>query len=105
MTAELPYPMELEMEKVYHPCVLCAKKRYVGYMYESESGPPKLDAKGIETIRRDGCPAERKVPCACTPRHSPSLAVTRRLLPLQLGRQPEEIAACSSSACLPLTLI
>jgi len=24
--------MELEMEKVYHPCVLCTKKRYMGYL-------------------------------------------------------------------------
>ena len=56
-----PHPMELELEKVYHPCVLCTKKRYVGWSYESEKGPPKFDAKGIETVRRDGCAAERKV--------------------------------------------
>lgn len=61
VTAANPHPMELEMEKVYHPCVLCSKKRYVGYMYENERSRPKLDAKGIEIIRRDGCPAERKI--------------------------------------------
>ena len=49
------------MEKVYHPCVLCTKKRYVGHMYEHERAAPKYEAKGIETVRRDTCPAERKV--------------------------------------------
>ena len=29
--------------------------------YESERAAPKFDAKGIETVRRDGCLAERKV--------------------------------------------
>ena len=58
VTAANPHPMELEMEKVYHPCVLCTKKRYVGYMYEHEHASARLDAKGIETIRRDGCAAE-----------------------------------------------
>ena len=61
VTAINPHPMELEMEKVYHPCVLCTKKRYVGWMYESEDSAPSFDAKGIETVRRDGCGAERKV--------------------------------------------
>ena len=61
VTAANPHPMELEMEKVYHPCVLCTKKRYVGYMYEHERATPRLDAKGVEIIRRDTCAAERKV--------------------------------------------
>ena len=44
------------------PCVLQAKKRYVGYMYETpEQKEPAFDAKGIETVRRDGCPAVAKV--------------------------------------------
>lgn len=54
--------MELKLEKVYHPCVLLTKKRYVGYMYETpEQTKPKIDAKGIETIRRDACPAVAKI--------------------------------------------
>eukprot|EP00966_Prymnesium_polylepis_P300201 6937551-Prymnesium_polylepis.1 len=53
--------MELELEKVYHPCVLCTKKRYAGHMYEHAAAAPKLECKGIETVRRDGCAAERKV--------------------------------------------
>lgn len=57
-----PPPMKLKFEKVYHPCVLLAKKRYVGYMYETRSQKePQFDAKGIETVRRDGTPAEQKI--------------------------------------------
>ena len=47
---------------MYLPCVLETKKRYVGFMYESLSQvEPVYDAKGIETVRRDGCPAVVKV--------------------------------------------
>ncbi|KAG7130923.1 DNA polymerase zeta catalytic subunit like protein [Verticillium longisporum] len=45
-----PRPIKLKFEKVYHPCVLLAKKRYVGYKYESKNQvKPDFDAKGIET--------------------------------------------------------
>jgi len=30
VTARNPRPMTLKLEKVYHPCVLVAKKRYAG---------------------------------------------------------------------------
>lgn len=57
-----PQPIKLKFEKVYHPCVLLAKKRYVGYKYESKDQvKPDFDAKGIETVRRDGTPAEQKI--------------------------------------------
>ncbi|KAH7358579.1 DNA polymerase family B [Plectosphaerella cucumerina] len=57
-----PRPIKLKFEKVYHPCVLLAKKRYVGYKYESRDQiVPEFDAKGIETVRRDGTPAEQKI--------------------------------------------
>ena len=57
-----PRPMKLKFEKVYHPCVLLAKKRYVGFKYESKTQvEPEFDAKGIETVRRDGTPAEQKI--------------------------------------------
>lgn len=57
-----PDPIILKFEKVYHPSVLLAKKRYVGYSYEDEDQvKPKFDAKGIETIRRDGVPAQAKI--------------------------------------------
>lgn len=61
VTAMNPRPVKLKFEKVYHPCVLLAKKRYVGHKYESRTQKtPEFDAKGIETVRRDGTPAEQK---------------------------------------------
>ena len=57
-----PRPVKLKFEKVYLPCVLLAKKRYVGFKYENKSQrEPEFDAKGIETVRRDGTPAEQKI--------------------------------------------
>jgi len=57
-----PRPVKLKFEKVYHPCVLLAKKRYVGFKYEHPNQTqPEFDAKGIETVRRDGTPAEQKM--------------------------------------------
>lgn len=57
-----PRPIKLKFEKVYHPCVLLAKKRYVGFKYESRHQKvPDFDAKGIETVRRDGTPVEQKI--------------------------------------------
>ena len=56
-----PFPMELKFEKVYFPCVMLAKKRYCGYMYENFGDKPVLDAKGIEVIRRDGTEGLRKI--------------------------------------------
>lgn len=57
-----PKPVKLKFEKVYLPCVLLAKKRYVGFKYESMAQKePDFDAKGIETVRRDGTPAEQKI--------------------------------------------
>ena len=39
-----------------------AKKRYVGFKYEHPlESEPGFDAKGIETIRRDGFPAMQKM--------------------------------------------
>ncbi|KAJ3125155.1 DNA polymerase zeta, partial [Physocladia obscura] len=59
-----PIPMKLKFEKIYLPSVLLAKKRYVGFMYETPDDigkPPIFDAKGIETVRRDGFPAMSKI--------------------------------------------
>jgi DNA polymerase zeta len=62
VTAANPPPVTLKLEKVYRPCVLLSKKRYVGAMYESPSQKvPSFDAKGIETVRRDACPAVAKI--------------------------------------------
>ncbi|KAJ1292324.1 hypothetical protein BS78_02G383800 [Paspalum vaginatum] len=62
ITAINPDPVTLKFEKVYQPCFLLTKKRYVGYSYESpERNEPIFDAKGIETVRRDTCPAVAKI--------------------------------------------
>ena len=62
VSQENPKPVKLKFEKVYYPCILQTKKRYVGYMYESrDQQKPIYDAKGIETVRRDGIPATVKV--------------------------------------------
>ncbi|BAE63522.1 unnamed protein product [Aspergillus oryzae RIB40] len=62
VTETNPSPVKLKFEKVYHPCVLLAKKRYVGFKYEHrDQKEPEFDAKGIETVRRDGTPAEQKI--------------------------------------------
>lgn len=62
VTNDNPPPVKLKLEKIYQPCILQTKKRYVGYMYESiDQKDPEYNAKGIETVRRDGCPAVAKV--------------------------------------------
>ena len=48
-------PIKLEFEKVYHPYLLMAKKRYAGLYWSKPETFDKLDAKGIETVRRDNC--------------------------------------------------
>ncbi len=55
-------PVKLKFEKIYYPSILLAKKRYVGYMYETpQQAEPVLDVKGIEIIRRDGCQVAAKI--------------------------------------------
>ncbi|KMQ94289.1 dna polymerase zeta catalytic subunit-like protein [Lasius niger] len=62
VTAINPPPVKLKFEKVLHPCILQTKKRYCGYMYETrDQEKPEFLAKGIETVRRDGCPAVSKI--------------------------------------------
>ncbi|XP_078050436.1 DNA polymerase zeta catalytic subunit [Augochlora pura] len=62
ITTANPPPVKLKFEKVLLPSILQTKKRYCGYMYESpDQSKPELLAKGIETIRRDGCPAAAKI--------------------------------------------
>jgi len=38
-----------------------SKKRYVGYKYEKLGDKPSFEGKGIELVRRDGCPAVVKI--------------------------------------------
>jgi DNA polymerase delta subunit 1 len=48
-------PIKLEFEKVYCPYLLMNKKRYAGLLWTKPDKWDKIDAKGIETVRRDNC--------------------------------------------------
>ncbi len=62
VSSKCPPPIKLKFEKVYLPCFLMSKKRYVGFKYERTTDKePIFDAKGIETVRRDGCLLVSKV--------------------------------------------
>lgn len=62
ITKQNPAPIKLKFEKVYHPAVLLTKKRYVGFKYENQNDTePVFEAKGIETVRRDGIAATQKI--------------------------------------------
>lgn len=59
VTASNPRPVTLRLDKVYHPAVLLAKKRYFGWLHTAAGR--LFDAKGIETVRRDGCPLVARI--------------------------------------------
>jgi DNA polymerase zeta len=66
ITTKSPKDVLLKFEKVYLPCILVTKKRYVGYSYETVTQEvPHFDAKGIEVVRRDQCPATVKIQEKC----------------------------------------
>jgi DNA polymerase delta subunit 1 len=54
-------PIKLEFEKVYCPYLLMNKKRYAGLYWTRPETYDKLDAKGIETVRRDNCGLVRQL--------------------------------------------
>jgi len=54
-------PIKLEFEKVYFPYLLMNKKRYAGLYWTNPDTYDKLDAKGIETVRRDNCGLVREL--------------------------------------------
>merc|ERR1719401_1269300 len=58
-------PIKLEFEKVYFPYLLMNKKRYAGLYWTRPETYDKLDAKGIETVRRDNCGLVRQMVETC----------------------------------------
>lgn len=58
-------PISLEFEKVYFPYLLISKKRYAGLLWTKEDNWDKMDAKGLETVRRDNCLLVKKVIDTC----------------------------------------
>jgi len=62
ITASNPHPIKMKFEKIYQPCVLQTKKRYCGFKFEyPDQVKPEFEAKGIETVRRDCCPAAARM--------------------------------------------
>ncbi|KAI8807077.1 hypothetical protein BJ742DRAFT_748288 [Cladochytrium replicatum] len=55
VTQHFVRPINLDFEKVYFPYLLINKKRYAGLYWTKPEKHDKLDAKGIETVRRDNC--------------------------------------------------
>jgi len=58
-------PINLDFEKVYYPYLLMKKKRYAGLLWTKPDKYDKMDAKGIETVRRDNCALVRNVINTC----------------------------------------
>lgn len=52
----LSSPQQIVYEKVYHPFILVAKKKYVGLLYEDDYDDYELKSMGIVLKRRDNAP-------------------------------------------------
>lgn len=89
VTNNNPTPVKLKFEKVYQPCILQTKKRYVGFMYETaDQEKPIYEAKGIETVRRDGCPAVSKIlkKCLCLLFETKDLSLVKQYVEKQFSK-------------------
>jgi DNA polymerase delta subunit 1 len=65
ISKRFPPPIKLEFEKVYFPYLLMNKKRYAGLYWSKPEQWDKMDAKGIETVRRDNCALVAEVVDKC----------------------------------------
>lgn len=65
ITQHFERPINLDFEKVYQPYLLMKKKRYAGLLWTKPEKYDKMDAKGIETVRRDNCALVRNVITTC----------------------------------------
>jgi len=54
VTSRFKHPNELEFEKVYHPLMLLAKKKYIGKKYTTPD-VGEVEKKGIQTEQKDTC--------------------------------------------------
>ena len=66
VNARLKAPKQIEYEKTFTTMLLLTKKRYAGLKYEAGfrfdgSMCPSIDAKGVQSVRRDGCPLVREL--------------------------------------------
>ena len=61
VSKHFPSPIKLDFEKVYCPYLLMSKKRYAGLLYTNPEKYDKIDAKGIESVRRDNCPLVKEL--------------------------------------------
>ncbi|EAY14750.1 polymerase zeta subunit, putative [Trichomonas vaginalis G3] len=50
-----PPPIHIDFEKAYKPYLLISKKHYAGLLWTNHIKYDKIDAKGIEAVRRDNC--------------------------------------------------
>ena len=61
-------PKQIEFEKVYSTMICLSKKRYAGVMYAAGhkfGDEPPIDIKGMQCVRRDGCPLVRDLVREC----------------------------------------
>eukprot|EP01102_Stenamoeba_stenopodia_P015985 TRINITY_DN5528_c0_g1_i1.p1 TRINITY_DN5528_c0_g1~~TRINITY_DN5528_c0_g1_i1.p1 ORF type:complete len:618 (+),score=144.96 TRINITY_DN5528_c0_g1_i1:159-1856(+) len=65
VTSHFQRPINLDFEKVYYPFLLMKKKRYAGLLWTRPDKHDKMDAKGIESVRRDNCALVRNVVDGC----------------------------------------
>lgn len=65
VTSKFMKPISLEFEKCYYPYLLISKKRYAGLLWTKPDKWDKIDAKGIESVRRDNCPLVKYVIDTC----------------------------------------
>lgn len=56
-----PFPMELDLEKIYKKFFLLSKKRYSGNIVDESGKLLSVDNKGLITKRRDNCDATRDI--------------------------------------------
>ena len=61
VNAKMVSPKQIAFEKLCRRILILKKKRYCMLKYESADEAPKLDIKGVECVRRDGCPLVRDV--------------------------------------------